>query len=708
MPSFADLKAQREARSRLPFAAKPSVQKEETPVSKPSTSTLPSSAESHHEAAESIRKSSSANSSDDTQRQAKASRKLLDGSHVEVRSESVSGRGLFYSPQGSHQPLPPCSAGSVLLRLQPDVAVLSTSLLGIRCSGCFCDASPSAAGLHRVSSTVPQTGLQRCSGCKIVKYCSTHCQKIDWSGHKEECKALRSLQQLSSRRDPSSSTEADEESNRQAGAGHRDQAAFRVPSATLRAMARWAWMRRRLFGGAKPSADADLSSNRAELSSHQLEAFGQLSLRLAYYLTAAARTDGLNRTNANTDSVFSDAQALQAIGIDDAAELLEVVIQFTTNSFALTDSDLSCLGICLDTRAAMLNHSCVPNAAIVFPFAGQTKKMMHLVALKTIEPGEELLVSYVDVADTHQARQQQLQERYHFQCRCKLCKMTDRARRRDTNKWVDPREAMWCSKRCGGWVSRPDPHSTVPAACTLCNTVTDLVQRDIDDDTATARNVLEEATRPLDAGDAEAAWTKCSSLLPRLVERYAPSCQPLFHLLRLGCTALIEVGSKGLPDIDAEGPEQRQLMQQRYAGAIRSTTYCFEEAMQLQMLVVAGVQASRTPIYEAGHPARGIAIATLAKLILAQLSQRPEAAEARLLSPSSGESLTERRGGVASLLKNPITIPAERRLQVARQLLIQAIEELAIGFGRSNQGGKAGQEMRMALKELEQEAAMLV
>uniref|UniRef100_UPI003AB0D9DA histone-lysine N-methyltransferase SMYD3-like n=1 Tax=Centroberyx gerrardi TaxID=166262 RepID=UPI003AB0D9DA len=35
--------------------------------------------------------------------------------------------------------------------------------------------------------------LLRCSQCKMARYCDITCQKRAWSGHKRECKCLRSL-----------------------------------------------------------------------------------------------------------------------------------------------------------------------------------------------------------------------------------------------------------------------------------------------------------------------------------------------------------------------------------------------------------------------------------------------------------------------------------------------------------------------------------
>lgn len=68
---------------------------------------------------------------------------------------------------------------------------------------------------------------------------------------------------------------------------------------------------------------------------------------------------------------------------------------------------------------------------------------MHVIALKHMEPDEEVLTAYIDTTLPTSKRQALLQDTYHFSCQCGLCKPIDGA----TN---DHREAMWCPKKCGG------------------------------------------------------------------------------------------------------------------------------------------------------------------------------------------------------------------------------------------------------------------
>jgi hypothetical protein len=77
----------------------------------------------------------------------------------------------------------------------------------------------------------------------------------------------------------------------------------------------------------------------------------------------------------------------------------------------------------------MANHSCEPNAVVVFPNGGRS---MELIAIQDIEPNEEvsrcwestnkqILTSYIDVSLPVEKRRSELEATYRFKCECSLC-----------------------------------------------------------------------------------------------------------------------------------------------------------------------------------------------------------------------------------------------------------------------------------------------
>ncbi|KAF9969848.1 SET and MYND domain-containing protein 3 [Actinomortierella ambigua] len=67
-------------------------------------------------------------------------------------------------------------------------------------------------------------------------------------------------------------------------------------------------------------------------------------------------------------------------------------------------------------QMAFMNHSCVPNC--IYTFQGAR---VECRVIRPVMPGEELTISYVDQIGTTRERQQQLKERYYFDCNCPLC-----------------------------------------------------------------------------------------------------------------------------------------------------------------------------------------------------------------------------------------------------------------------------------------------
>ena len=63
-----------------------------------------------------------------------------------------------------------------------------------------------------------------------------------------------------------------------------------------------------------------------------------------------------------------------------------------TNTFTVSDPALEPLGACVSPLVALLNHSCDPNAVVVFPRVGtkDQEPQMQVIALKDISAGEEV------------------------------------------------------------------------------------------------------------------------------------------------------------------------------------------------------------------------------------------------------------------------------------------------------------------------------
>lgn len=78
------------------------------------------------------------------------------------------------------------------------------------------------------------------------------------------------------------------------------------------------------------------------------------------------------------------------------------------------------LGLVIHPLSALLNHSCDYNAFIRFDHTPKGHQM-SVCALRPIACGEEIVVSYIDATYPYHLRQQELQDRYFFACKCIKC-----------------------------------------------------------------------------------------------------------------------------------------------------------------------------------------------------------------------------------------------------------------------------------------------
>lgn len=83
--------------------------------------------------------------------------------------------------------------------------------------------------------------------------------------------------------------------------------------------------------------------------------------------------------------------------------------RFACNNHTICDEELRPIGLGIFPLAAMVNHACKPTCAQVFD-----GKRIIFKATRPIAEGEEVTISYVDLAQTYQERRIQLLRTYHF------------------------------------------------------------------------------------------------------------------------------------------------------------------------------------------------------------------------------------------------------------------------------------------------------
>ncbi|KAG0145855.1 hypothetical protein CROQUDRAFT_45135 [Cronartium quercuum f. sp. fusiforme G11] len=338
------------------------------------------------------------------------------------------GRGVYSKHSKTIKP------GTTVLSLAPHVAVLDTSSLSTRCSSCFLEDEDFEA-LPDPNMT---RQIRRCTKCRIVSYCSENCQRLDWASHKPECLALTNYAKL-----VESVIKANQKSKSRGTGGGMDVLDFeddgeaghelsKVPSAPVRALGRLIWKKDR-----ESEKDPNWWTGMEELSHH-------LNAEPTY------AKDRLMQLSVNL-SRYVGSQSLQKV-LGSASTLLPFCCRFLENSFCLTSVTLDNIGVILCPTTSFINHSCVPNVVVVFPEGGEGaskksggKEWVKVIAIKKIEPGEEIVTSYVDLAGTRKERRNDLLQRYQFVCDCALCTASD------PNE-VDPREALKCPK-CTNWFS---------------------------------------------------------------------------------------------------------------------------------------------------------------------------------------------------------------------------------------------------------------
>ncbi|KAG6860720.1 hypothetical protein C0995_008163 [Termitomyces sp. Mi166 len=509
--------------------------------------------------------------------------------NIEIRNSDSKGRGLWskihYKP------------GNTLLATKPHIAVLSNQHLDSYCSNCF---GPS-----------PASGLKRCTTCRTVWYCDSECQNKDWPLHKRECSALQEWVKAAPSPD------------------------LALPSDAVRCLGRLMWTRQKKGSSSRWTKEIDaMQSHRQSLQSSSFELHAHLSHALVRYLG------------------ISCPEQLSKFELNSPKDLVDIISRFITNTFSVTTPTLTPIGASVSPIVALINHSCEPNVVVVFPRSSASspalEPLMQIIALRNIEPNEEILTSYIDTTLPRYLRQKSLKETYNFECTCTLC---------TSSADVDPREAVFCPKKCGGTCPVPLEESSL-CLCLKCRTILKDTGAVIDA-ARVGQEGLDKAVS-LQFKDPTKSLQLAINLIPILISSgLTPSSHPLLALSRLHQSLLID----SLPS---------PLTQESLDDAIRATTRS---------------STAISTILPYGHPIRGITLAELGKLLAVDEPsphQPSSPAEAALIYPPSGSA----------------------RLKLALETTLRARNELLVGFGGWNEGGQAGKDIRELIVALEKEMAV--
>eukprot|EP00984_Skeletonema_dohrnii_P011210 scaffold4458_cov189-Skeletonema_dohrnii-CCMP3373.AAC.5 len=286
--------------------------------------------------------------------------------------------------------------------------------------------------------------LFRCSRCQIARYCSKECQMSDWNeGHKLECQFY--VKQRKMQPDRSAS----------------DEEAAMPKALMLRTFASLKLLRDK-------QSVADDASVIKDAVSCGPNHFASLAVSPQHHSPTSKSTKTLNSSEMNIvksimmqhaigkgkqkESSLDEqaAAALKIWGYDDHQHnrtndketpkkkssftldqaLLRTDDAFKKNNFGILDALHSSIGEGVYPCAALLNHSCAPNAILRYKLDsgdnGGKGEAFHLpllqiIACRDIVKGEELTHSYVDLMLSTKERQGRLWKTHGFTCECKRC-----------------------------------------------------------------------------------------------------------------------------------------------------------------------------------------------------------------------------------------------------------------------------------------------
>ncbi|KAI9304030.1 hypothetical protein BJ944DRAFT_164379 [Cunninghamella echinulata] len=267
--------------------------------------------------------------------------------------------------------------GSVLITSQPLGTVVLPSNRHEVCNYCF-------------RKPISPSTLQRCSQCKKAYFCDMACFKNAWlTYHQYVC--------TSSPKPPANNNKEDDE----------DQDALDLEMVERVALNCWRYNKRVTSNeNGDDQEDTLLDDEGVDVT---MEAF--------YSLMGHEKQQPkyvLERYHRLARKALAKSYLAQSGLKED--QLVHYLCQFQCNNFSIHDDHLFTVGEGTYPIASLINHSCRPNAIVMFEGA-----LLSIIAIEDIPVDQEITIAYMDVAHDRSHRQSGLFNKYFFNCQCVRC-----------------------------------------------------------------------------------------------------------------------------------------------------------------------------------------------------------------------------------------------------------------------------------------------
>lgn len=282
----------------------------------------------------------------------------LNHHHLSIYDSKDSIRGRYIK---SNRPI---KKGQIIITSQPLGTVPLPQTINEFCNYCF-----------RKQTSPP---LQRCSQCKKAYFCDMACFKNAWlSYHQFVCKHLITV------------THRDAE----------DDMDLEMLEKVALNVSRY-----------KKRKDTITNNNHAEES---------VQVTMEAFFSLMGHDDRQPRHVKEKHTLLAkEALKKPFIQTTDITEneLIHFLNVFKSNNFSIDDIDMFAIGEGTYPIASLFNHSCRPNAVVMFEGA-----LASIHAIEDIPENTEIFISYVDAAHSREHRQKSLREKYYFTCQCERC-----------------------------------------------------------------------------------------------------------------------------------------------------------------------------------------------------------------------------------------------------------------------------------------------